>query len=203
MQHKINMKKIHNKNYRLKTKKGFSLIELMVAMTIFTIVVIMAIGAFLVVTDASKKAKSLRIAMDNVNFAMENMSRSLRLGSNYYCSSSPVSGLPTNSLATSDCLDGKNAIIFTSYNAPEKGDQAFQLVNNNGLGIVQKVSSAGSLDLTSPEVNITDLRFFVRGSSPSDNYQPSVFIIMKGEVLVGGKVNNFAVQTLASQRNVE
>jgi len=56
--------------------------------------------------------------------------------------------------------------------------------------------------MVSSDVNIERLKFFVKGAeNPSENTQPSVYIIMKGTVKVKGVPTSFAVQTLASQRN--
>jgi len=194
---------INLKNKKINKNKGFTLIEIMVATSIFMIVMLMAIGALFVSSNAAKKSKALRTAMDNVNFAMEDMSRSLRLGSNYYCTSTPVASLPLNNQAFQDCASsGGSAIIFTPYNSSQS-DTAFQISSFGSPKTVQKVSSVGTVSLTAPEVNITDLRFFVRGSDPTDNVQPSVYIMMKGEVIIKGEATSFAVQTLASERDAE
>ena len=194
---------INMKNIKIDKKRGFTLIEIMVAMSIFMIVMLMAIGALFVTSNSAKKAKALRTAMDNVNFAMENMSRNLRMGSNFNCTSTPVSSSSLNNSMTNDCSSGNHAIIFTPYEYSQ-GNLAFQLSSSSGSSkTVQKVSSTGTIDLTSPEVNITDLKFFVSGSGLGDNPQPSVFIMMKGEIIIKNEKTNFAIQTLASQRNAE
>lgn len=195
------MKKTFIKN----KKSGFTLIEIMVAMAIFMIVMLTAVGGFVVVSNSAKKAKALRVAMDNVNFAMENMSRSLRLGSNYFCANTIIAenNVGNSSLPTQDCSSGGKAIIYYPYNSNES--EAFQISPSfrSNIKTVEKVTSTDTIDLTSPEVNITDLRFFVKGSDPNDEFQPSVFIIMKGEITIAGEQTDFAIQTLASQRNAE
>ena len=98
--HKI---KITNK------KNGFSLVELMVSMSIFMMVVLMALGALLTVSNTAKKSQALHQAMDNVNFAVESITRSLRTGTSYYCISSGTINLPAT--VTSDCVNGV-AIAF-------------------------------------------------------------------------------------------
>jgi hypothetical protein len=57
------------------------------------------------------------------------------------------------------------------------------------------------VSIISPMVNIEKLKFFVDGSSPNDNKQASVYIIIKGTVAVKGVPTSFAIQTMASQRN--
>ncbi|MEA3399448.1 MAG: type II secretion system protein [Patescibacteria group bacterium] len=180
-------------------KKGFTLIEIMVATSIFMIVMLVAIGALVSVVNSSKKAEALHYAMDNVNFAMENISRNLRLGSNYYCTSTSGFSLPTTTIG--DCPDGNNAIVFTPYNETQS-TEAFQL-SAFSPKVIQKVTTSGITDLTSSEVEIKELKFFVKGSNLLDGVQPSVYIKMRGVVTVKGEETEFAVQTLASQRNYE
>src|SRR3989344_1570356 len=66
--------------------KGFTLLEMIVSITIFTVVALVAVGALLKVVDANKKAQSLKSTINNLNFALDSMSREMRVGSNYFCS---------------------------------------------------------------------------------------------------------------------
>jgi type II secretory pathway pseudopilin PulG len=183
-----------NKKYN----KGFTLVELIVASGVFMAIMTVALGSLLVTSNYSRKAKALRAAMDNVNYAMDTMSRSLRLGSNYNCSVGIT--LPTSAL--SDCTAGTE-IAFTPANNTTSNTK-FYLNSLSTPKTLQKcTSSGGCINLTSPEVDITNLRFVVRGTDAFDGIQPSVYILMKGTVTVGTQTTDFALQTLASQRNVE
>lgn len=65
------------------TQKGFTLVEMIVSLAIFAIVAVVAVGALLKVTDANKKSQTLKTAINNLNFALESMSREMRVGANY------------------------------------------------------------------------------------------------------------------------
>jgi len=52
-------------------------------------------------------------------------------------------------------------------------------------------------------INVDVFKFFVRGSSVGDSIQPSVYVLLKGSVLVKGKTTSFAIQTMVSQRTAE
>jgi prepilin-type N-terminal cleavage/methylation domain-containing protein len=67
------------------THKGFTLVEIIVSISIFLIVAVVALGALLKIIDANKKSQGLKTAMSNINFALESMSRELRVGTHYYC----------------------------------------------------------------------------------------------------------------------
>ncbi len=64
---------------------GFTLLEAMVAIAIFTIIMIIGISALLNVNSTNKKSQNQRTIMDNLNFVMEDMARNFKLGSYYHC----------------------------------------------------------------------------------------------------------------------
>ncbi len=193
------------------TSKGFTLIEIMVALTIFTLVVIMALGALLSVSDQAKQTLALRIAMDNVNIAMESMTRSLRMGKDFSCSTTGIINVgPSNS--TNDCVMGSSTltansgIVFTSAEQPASSfDMGYKLEGRlNGKGnTIKKCTTVPltCLEMVASNVNINTLKFYVTGSSVSDKIQPSVYIILKGSVTSNNTTIPFAVQTMASQRS--
>jgi type II secretory pathway pseudopilin PulG len=191
---------------------GFTLIELMVATSIFMMVMLAAIGALMITSNAAKESKALRSAMDNVNFAMDTMTRTLRLGSEFACMPGPIPAAGGSFIAASapaDCASpsGGSKIVFTKPNSTGHFDAGYQLASASGRQAVEKCDASGCASMTAPEVAITDLKFFVRGSDPSaapiDGVQPSVEILLSGTVTLSGKVTTFALQSLASQRNFE
>lgn len=179
---------------------GFTLVELMVSTTIFIIITISSIGALLVLMGATRDSRGLRFAMDNVNFAMESMTRSIRMGIDYNCSAD------YNALHA-DCPSGNNIITFTPQAGTVSGSDkiTYKLSQRNDYTYTIK-RCVGSLensciDIVSSDVNIEVLRFFVVGSDPTDATQAKVYILLKGSVVVKGKKTSFMIQTLASQRN--
>src|SRR3990167_9012172 len=70
-----------------KMKKGFTLIELMVAISIFIVVMTISMGSILNVFDANRKSRSLKTVLNNLNLAVESMSKEMRFGKNYHCGS--------------------------------------------------------------------------------------------------------------------
>lgn len=195
------------KNFKKTT--GFTLVEIMVATSIFMIIMLVALGALISSSDTAKKSQALRTAMDNVNFAMESMTRSLRMGTDYYCvlSGSSVS-LPVSIGTYSDCPlsgSGGGAVVFTGANDTTPRNVAFTVVprnDPNGTYVLQKCSP-DCVDLVSQDVNIEKLTFYVDGSDPSDKLQPSVYILVNGIVTIKGEKNPFSIQTMASQRSSE
>ncbi len=188
---------------------GFTLIELMVATSIFVVIMLAAMSSLFVMLDAAKSSRALRLAMDNVNFTMESITRSVRMGTNYYCV-----------LVGDSAPDPSN--LNTSYNCPNVGGTLLSFVpqakggvnptsrvwyaldtslTNSNFSTIKRCDNSGCVPIISPDVNIKRLKFFVNGSSESDDKQASVYITMEGEVIVKGVPTSFAIQTLASQRN--
>lgn len=194
------MKKIHS-------QQGFTLIEIMVATSIFMIIMLIAMGALITTTNAAKKAQALRVAMDNVNFATESMTRSLRMGADYTCTNSQ---LFLGGAQNADCAGGGGGISFTpasvdtTPSAPRSAGYAL-IDRGNGTNTVKFYSGStfNPADIVAENVDVEDLKFFVKGSLLTDGIQPSVYIIMKGSVLVKGEKTPFVVQTMTSQRNSE
>lgn len=187
-----------NYNYQNKNR-GFTLIELMVSMSIFMMVMLLALGSLVNISNVAKKSRSLHQAMDNVNFAMESMTRSLRTGSNYYCASSVFLG-DSNTL---DC-NGEDTISFTSQDATDPSIKNMAYALNSINNSLQKCVLGNScVDMTSSDVVVESLKFDVKGSSKIDSIQPGVYISMKGTVTIGSEKNSFALQTFVSQRNTE
>lgn len=74
---KINLS---SKLHHLNSKDGFTLIELMVAMSLFVIVVGIASGTFVRSLRTQRQVVSLMAANDNASFALERMVREIRTG---------------------------------------------------------------------------------------------------------------------------
>ena len=78
------MPKFFLKNKKINT--GFTLVEMMVAIAVFSTVMVVAMSALLIVIDANTKARSLKAAVNNVSFALDSISRDMRMGTEYSCS---------------------------------------------------------------------------------------------------------------------
>ena len=177
--------------HRPQLVSGFTLVEMIVAVSVFVVVMVSGIGALVSMIDANRKAQSLRIVMDNLNFALENMTRNMRVGVDYHCGS--IGNLNT----PRDCaVDGDSFIAFTDSD----GDRIIFRLNG---GRIEKSEDLGSsfLGITAPEITVEELKFFVKGSLEGDGLQPKVLVIVRG--VAGGMQKTsttFSLQTFASQR---
>jgi len=185
---------------KLKTNQsGFSLIEMMVSVAIFSLVITIGGAAVLNQNATFKKTQHLREINDNLAFVMEEISRHLRLGSNYNCGSS----LPIEE--PNDCLSDAEITFEHVFGNPDNSNDQWVYRINNGQ--IQKSKNSGSnfpLDLTPVEVEIDpDLSgFSVFGSEPNNGFQPRVLIRLAGVINYKGQPTPFSLQTTVSQRSI-
>lgn len=177
--------------------EGFSLIELLVSVALFTVVMTVSVGTLLALVSANQKAQSLKSVTNNLNFALESMSRTIRTGRLYYCAngSSIPDRLPTTGALTRDCATGESGIVLTD-------DQGARLAyRRNGARIERKIGNNPWIPLTADEVVIEGMRFYVTGTRVGDLVQPTATISIRGQA--GPKVTTesaFNIQTTVTQR---
>src|SRR3989344_7817509 len=157
----------------LKTKKGFTLVELMVSISLFTIVMTISMGSIFSVFNTNKKSESLRAVMDNLNFTLEAMTRTVRFGTNYHCDVTVgVISVPR------DCASGADSFSVLDSNGQQV---SYKL---SGTRIARSINGGADYFLTSSDVTIQKLKFFVFGSTLYSNggdlFQPQVIMVIGG-----------------------
>lgn len=195
------MIKTNKKSYK-HSLAGFTLIEMMVSVTIFSFVMLVAAGALITIIDGNRKAQSQQTAFSNIDFFLESFSRSVRVGSTYRCVQSNGDLNNTALDNPQDCAGGADTLAFEPFGGliGVFGDQVVYRLNN---GQVERSINGGAsfVPVTSSDVVVENLDFYVRGSSPSDSEQPFVLVSMNGYVGATQKSRvNFNVQTSITQR---
>ncbi len=201
---KIN--KAHNRPEYDGVCGGYTLIELVVAVGLFTTVAIMSSAAFLGVVASNRKTLAIRTAMDNLNSAIEGMSRDMKTGTAYHCGAAGAITAP------SDCVSGDAYIAFEG----QSGDPSI-----SSDQIVYRLGPAGALCPSSeqicksvdggasffavtappPELRITGLAFRVFGTNNADKKQPRIVIVIRGTSGVDERSKSvFNIETTISQR---
>ena len=186
------MQQLQTTNYKLPTTRGFTLVEMIVAVALFAIVMTVATGAIFTIVNANRSAQSLNSVITNLNFAIESMLRDIRTGINYDCTANPVDPTPHN-CATS----GNSAISFINSNA----DNIQYTLSSSGAIIKTVAAADSSGPITAPEVHIETLEFYVDGAeSATPNQQPHVLVRIKGYAGGSKNISHFDIQTYVSQR---
>ncbi|HBM45415.1 MAG: hypothetical protein UR85_C0011G0009 [Candidatus Nomurabacteria bacterium GW2011_GWF2_35_66] len=179
-------KKMKSKKTKQK-KSGFTLIEIMVSISIFSVVMLIVIGALLMLNDANKKAQATRAIVDNLNFAMDDITRSIRTGKDFKCGLSVVDGNVTGSARSctyEDIKNGVDTIAFTGIQEITYGDadvrQICYLYSYNKLDPISELGTIKygtkpismeeecvnnfkgiTTTLVSPEVEVAGLKFYI------------------------------------------
>lgn len=203
---KQNNKGSIRQNLSKKNLGGFTLVEMIVSIGLFTVVLFIATSAFLTVVNADRKSRATRIATDNLNLALEDMQRKIRTGSSYYCGPGGESSLT----AIRDCsgYPGDSVISFTEQDGVTRTTYSLGLLTSPGTPkSVYRYRSAGiPIPVTAPEISISDLKFFVQGSTPGDPIQPYVVIVIDGAIINTANPAlgaSFKIQTTVTQRNYD
>ncbi|MBM2817475.1 MAG: seg [Parcubacteria group bacterium] len=183
--------------YNLQPNLGFTLVEMLVSISVFLVVMLVAASSLLSIIDGNSKAQSLKSAINNLNFALEDMEKNIRVGTDY-----PLSG----------CTDTDCSIGFRSYqDSDNSGDNDFmyyKLINESikeCTVITDKPPTNDCLDdgdytnITAPEVHIDHFGFYP--SSPSGIAKPRILITVGGWAGTKEKIKTkFNLQTTVSQR---
>lgn len=176
----------------VKKNKGFTLVEMLIAISLFIVVAFISIGAILSIFSANSKARTSKSVVDNLNYTIENMVRNIRFGGLYHCGLSGNLSLPAN------CPNGDSSLAIR-FNGNT-------LVYRHVSSRIEYSSNGGVnyTALTPPEVVVTAMTFYVLGASNSDQSQPYVVIVIKG--YVGNRPTTqtvFSLQTFVSQRELD
>lgn len=200
-----------NKLKRQNKKRGFTLVEMIVATGIFGIIMTISIGSLLIIIDSNARAQSLNSAMTNISFAVDSMTRNIRTGYDYYCTTAASlngnGNLPAGATdpggSNQDCTTDAKALVFTNQRTGER--TAYRFIEPGGDGVIQQKVVTGSwVAITAGDVDIdrTESQFRVSGAEATgDISQPQVDVIVKGEVLNDlNSVTRFSLQTSIVQR---
>ncbi len=183
-------------------KNGFTLIEMIVSMSIFTIALLIIVGALISLENASRKARTVRIVTDNLSAAIDSMSRNVRMGTYYHCGCVGPYTTPLNCPMTDDTGGGgATCLAFES----QRGDPSIstdQYIYRLSGNRIERSTDGGStfLALTAPELDVTNLRFYVTGTETSSN-QPYVTMIVRGSASTTPRTaTDFNIQTTIGER---
>lgn len=183
-------------NNKQNNKKGFTLVEIMVSVAIFSVIMTTGIGALVSITNSYKISQDNKKVNDALNYTLETITRELRIGSTYNAGTTDDSNqIPDDGV--------EDSIGFIA--GDNRGYIVFRLDNNGVIYRDQYINGSTRSDaLTNPdEVEISLLRFTVIGSSDLTNnsnfQQPLVWIQIQASP-PGLDGTTSTIQTLVSQR---
>lgn len=162
-------------------KKGFTLVELIVAVFIFSVLVTIAGGSFVSALSLQRRALNIKKVEENGRFILELMSRELRVAN------------PINT-ANNSCPANASAI---SFQHPVNGLVQYSL---SGSQVHRNVGGADTI-ISNPDIEVSRLVFCVSGNTAGDDRQPRVTIILGLKTAGSGlDAATLDLQTTVSQR---
>lgn len=143
------------KSEKLKVKsereKGFTIVELLVAVGLFLTLIAVLSGAFVEALRSERATLRLMAANDAASFVLEQIAREIRVGTDF-------------------SLSGPGELHFINSAGREV---AYRAANSR---IEKQVGASGFSPVTPNTVRVEALRFALTGESKTDNLQPRVTI---------------------------
>lgn len=166
-------------NLSQRSSKAFSLVETLVAVALFSIIAVSMVGTITTLIAESRKVRTQKVAMDNLNAALESIAREIRNGTD------PV------------ITNGNTRIQFE----PERGDgdsatKSDQIVyTRSGTQIMRSLDGGSTWEgLTDPALTVSSLYFEQKNTAAGA--QPAVLITVVGQVGADAKTSSsFSLQT--------
>lgn len=200
---------------RTQPQAGFTLIEMIVSLTLFSVVVTVAIGALLMMVGLNDELQDEQGIMTNLSFALDSMTREIRTGTDYECVDNSIRGTDIDQRdQLVDCPNGNEGIVFTEAGDSITGsDQKIMYFYEDGQ-IFRQVGTQAE-PFTSSDIYIQSARFFVTGTEAllplagsNNEEQPTVTIqieALRNEPVPGepSDERTYFIQTSVTQRALD
>ncbi len=172
--------------------RGISLVEILVVLGLFSGVATLALGALFNTQTINNKLTENQSILDNVNLSLQTITRDIRYGTDFYCSS-VVSTATTTRRSCDYVSGGGTALSFKSIEAVNEDDRVTYYLQG---GILYKradfiIGDSFTYQVTSNDVFIDSFHFYVDGAyatdptlstdrSSIDYKQPRVTLLVSG-----------------------
>lgn len=205
--------------------KGFTLVELMVVLGLFSGIATVSLGALFNAQSVNAKLQESQAILDNINLSTQTVTRDIRFGSEFYCTDS----LPFNAamvpIVRRNCAraggglsGGGTILIFRPVDTATSSDRVAYYVKK---GVLYKEdypyqAATSTLQMTSNEVTIKSITFYVDGAQTSDGSsdfanasdykQPLISFLLSGDTKPTRTATppvNFNIQTSVSAREID
>lgn len=165
-----------------KSYSGFTIVELLVAMSLFTILITIAAGGFVRAIRTQQAIVSLIDANNNASLALEQMAREMRTGTSF------------NNIGASEVQ------FVNAY-----GDIIHYHLNGSVIerGIEDSLGNVVYNPITASTVNVSNLTFIMLDPAKNPGYPPRItidFTIATTNPYLNGVSTN--IQTTVSARNI-
>ncbi|GIW68460.1 MAG: hypothetical protein KatS3mg099_408 [Candidatus Parcubacteria bacterium] len=210
-----NVVSLKRQNQRQHTARaGFTLVELLIATAIFSVVLVVIVGGYITMLSSSRLVRNQQQAVGGIAAAVEYFERYARLAEGVYCADNlPADFAPSASNLSRECpgeTGGANSValtIATDESGVPEDVVVFRVVPSKG--VIERSFSrqggssgkAGFQAITPPNrVVLTSARFVVeRDKDASAETPPRVLLAIEGRVGEGAEdTRSFHTQTVVS-----
>ena len=203
---------LKTKNYKQKFGDGgFTLVEIMVSVSIFVSVALLVTSAVITTSETNRKAQAIKVAIDNLSFALDSMSLKIRQGNTFRCLFSGTDPAVNGDIDTPESAENceinqdGNGLAFLE---PD-GDKVIYLFDDIAEKITYCNPSNGAtcdeVDITDTGlINITDMQFYVwnaesdSANPPRAKGKPRIAIALSGKTKDPKLATEFYLQTTVS-----
>lgn len=188
---KVKFKVKNQKSINNTAPNGFTLVEMIVAVSIFLLIVMVLMQMFEMSLKIQRKFLAKNEAASEISYLMEHLSRAVRMAqkdisgscigasNNYYSSKSGTNGEIKFKTSNADCLK-----IYLQEGS------LWETINN----------ASSAYRLTSPKLQVKNFNIAQAGWNNADFIQPRVVISLD---LLDANGSPFFLQTTISQRNLD
>jgi len=179
-------------------QNGFTLLELLISMTVFSIVVIAFLGLFVSTFKEQKKSLNTIHLVNNGSYVMEYMTRALRMAKK------DITGacVGTAKYNYDNPENDTAAIQFLVFNK-EANDFVCQKFYKDGNTLKARVGISGAGEAMLPaDIIVDNLNFMIIGDGQGDEVQPRVTLVLQIKT-TGANSQTMSLQTTVSQRELD
>ncbi len=204
-----------------KLRKGYSLVEILVVLGLFSSIATLSLGALFNAQSVNARLQETQAILDNMNLSSQTFTREVRFGSDFYCATMLPVSAQTVPTVRKNCLPGSTpgkVLIFKPSDSTNDLDRVAYYVSGGVLykDVYPYLGTTTILQMTSDDVNITDFSFYVDGANSStgaqddanaiDYKQPMVTIFLTGVTRPAKSStppSTFNIQTVVTARELD
>lgn len=187
-------------------KKGFTLVEMIITIGLFTIIIAIAVGAFTSALRTQRQVSSLIAAQSNISLALEQMAREVRTGY-LFCNNSATNNIHDPAGSCDPCTISVASSTWTCpaldfYDA--EGNQVLYSLQNGAL--METINGGTPQSVTGDTVSVKYLQFLLFGQLEGDQWTPRITITMgitPSSTDPGVESTTFNLETTVSARNID
>jgi prepilin-type N-terminal cleavage/methylation domain-containing protein len=196
-----------------KLSRGFTLLEMIVSLGIFSTVAIIAVGSLVRITSLNRQAQSLQSAMNDINYTLESISREMRFGSDYSCIN--IDNFSGDDTGRNPGCSGAKGVIFksakTNPNNPScrliyaywfiKEPDSYSIRKSQQQSCSEAIGADTAVRLTDENnIKVEEVKINIKPAL-SGPYYSTFQIELKGYAgIKENERNDFNVRTMVSQR---